>query len=100
MIKWWDDLSQFARSLIQDKKLESGRSGEEKTYKYEKNAKMIKTVLQNEDDALASVLQLKHFRDCVVNNVQPLINIDESITVIKMIEAIYESSKNKKEIKI
>ena len=30
------DLSQFARSLIQDKKLESGRSGEEKTYKYEK----------------------------------------------------------------
>ncbi len=36
VMKWWDDLSQFSRSIMQDKKLESGRSGEEKTFNYEK----------------------------------------------------------------
>ena len=34
--KWWDELSQFARSIVQDKKLDSGRTGEDKTIKYEK----------------------------------------------------------------
>ena len=34
---WWDDLSDFVRDLDEDKKLELGREGEEKTIIYETN---------------------------------------------------------------
>ena len=37
IIRWWDDLIDFSRSLIDEKKVESGRVGEKKTLKYEKN---------------------------------------------------------------
>jgi len=32
---WWDDLSEFVRQLDEDKKLDLGREGEEKTIRYE-----------------------------------------------------------------
>lgn len=37
IIEWWDDLIDFARSLTDKKKIESGRSGERKSLEYEKN---------------------------------------------------------------
>ena len=36
IIDWWDDLIDFARSLIDKKKIESGRSGEKKSLEFEK----------------------------------------------------------------
>lgn len=36
IINWWDDLIDFARSLIDKKKIESGRSGEKKSLEFEK----------------------------------------------------------------
>ena len=36
IIEWWDDLADFSRSLIDNKKIKSGRSGEKKTLEFEK----------------------------------------------------------------
>lgn len=36
IINWWDDLIDFARSLVDKNKIESGRSGEKKSLEYEK----------------------------------------------------------------
>lgn len=36
IIEWWDDLADFSRSLIDKKKIKSGRSGEKKTLEFEK----------------------------------------------------------------
>ena len=36
IIEWWDDLADFSRSLIDNKKMKSGRSGEKKTLEFEK----------------------------------------------------------------
>ena len=64
----------------------------------QKKSKMIKKYFPDPDSKKASFIQLLHFVDCIINNKQPIVKLDESLILIKMIEAIHKSSKDNKEI--
>ncbi len=44
--------------------------------------------------------ELRHFAYCVRNDKEPLVTKSETLQVMKIIDAVYESSKTKKEIKL
>lgn len=52
------------------------------------------------DDKLASVEELKHFVDCIQNGREPLVTLNDSLTVVSIIEALYESARLKNDISL
>ena len=56
--------------------------------------------IKNRNNNLASIDQLNHFIGCIKKNKKPLVSIDESVTVIKIIDAIYKSSKTGREVNL
>ena len=44
--------------------------------------------------------QARHFIDCIRNNKKPLIRLEDGITLMKMIDAIYKSSKINRSVAI
>lgn len=52
------------------------------------------------DDKLASVEELKHFVDCIQNDREPLVTLNDSLAVVSIIEALYESARLKNDISL
>jgi predicted dehydrogenase len=52
------------------------------------------------DDKLASVEELKHFVDSIQNDREPLVTLNDSLTVVSIIEALYESARLKNDISL
>jgi len=65
---------------------------------YEENGQIVSRIpdLTNFDQEN----QFKHFIDCILSDKQPISPIEQGLTVLKMLDAIYRSSKLGKSIKI
>jgi len=57
----------------------------------DKDGVLKRNQLEIHDDTLASVAELKHFVEFILDNKPPLIPLEESCMVVTMVEALYQS---------
>ena len=50
-------------------------------------------MLEPEGEELASVVELRHFCDLVLGSATPTVPLEDSVTVVSMIEALYRSAR-------
>lgn len=66
----------------------------------ENEGKMERSPIEVTDKSYASVNEIRHFIECIQNDTEPLVRTAESRTVVAMIEALYRSAREGKEIRL